>query len=136
MSAPTPKYIDLNAPFEEEPEPSWKRSWRGDERLWKVFWGWFLGGHGVILGCSVGFMVFAMVLGFAIAPTSLDAGIVGLATGAALLVLITIPFSVWISISLWRCSTNCLSKKWTYAARGLVIVYAIAILIPISKMFK
>jgi hypothetical protein len=135
MTTPTPQFIDINAPFEENPEPSWKRTWQGEELLWKVFWGWFLGGHGVILGCSIGFMVIAMILGFAVSPTSLNAGVVGLASGAALLVLTIVPYSCWISVSLWRCAPNCLSKKWFYAVRVGVVIYAISILIPILKIF-
>ena len=135
MSTPTPRFIDINAPFEENPEPSWKRSWQGEELLWKVFWGWFLGGHGVILGSSIGFMVIAMILGFAVSPTSLNAGVVGLASGAALLVLTIVPYSFWISVSLWRCAPNCLSKKWFYAVRVGVVIYVISILIPILKIF-
>jgi hypothetical protein len=135
MNTPTSKFIDINAKFEENPEPSWKRSWQGEELLWKVFWGWFLGGHGVILGCSIGFMIIAMILGFAFSPTSLNAGVVGLASGAILLVLIIVPYSFWISVSLWRCAPNCLSKKWSYVARGFVVIYGISILIPTLKIF-
>jgi magnesium-transporting ATPase (P-type) len=135
MSTPTPRFIDINAPFEENPEPSWKRSWKGEELLWKVFWGWFLGGLGVILGSSIGFMVLAMILGFAVSPTSLNAGVLGLASGSALLVLTIVPYSFWISVSLWRCAPNCLSKKWSYAARGFVVIYGILILIPTLIIF-
>ena len=135
MSIPTPRFININAPFKENPEPSWKRSWQGEELLWKVFWGWFLGGHGVILGCTIGFMVLAMVLGLAVSPSSLNVGVVGLASGAALLVITIVPYSFWISVSLWRCAPNCLRKKWSHAARGFVVIYIISIITPTLKIF-
>ena len=135
MITPSPRFIDLSAPFEENTEPSWKRSWQGEELLLKVFWGWFLCGHGVILGCSIGFMVLAMILGFAVSPASLNAGVLGLASGASLFVLTIVPYSIWISVSLWRCAPNCLRKKWSYAARWFVVVYGISILFPILKIF-
>lgn len=134
MTAPGPIYIDLNGP--SDPEPDWKRCWQGRERLWKVFWGWFLCGHGVILGCSVGVMVLAMLLGFMTDPRSLDAGIAGMATGATLLALLIIPYGIWCGVSLWRCADNCTNKMWGLGARGLVIVYASAILIPIFRLFE
>lgn len=134
MTAPGPMFIDLSGP--SEPEPSWKRCWRGDEVLWKVFWGWFLCGHGVILGCSIGFMMIGMILGFAVSPASLNAGFAGMATGAVLLVMAIIPYAVWCSVSLWRCAKNCVNKGWGYGVRVLVTLYVISILIPIMKLFE
>jgi len=133
MTAPGPMYIDLNGP--SEPESSWKRCWSGEELLWKVFWGWFCGGHGVILGSSVGFMVIAMILGFATSPGSLDAGFAGMATGAALLVLAIIPYGIWCGVSLWRCAYNCVNQMWGYAVRFMVVGYAICIIVPLSHLF-
>ena len=135
MSSSTPRFININAGFDENPEPSWKRSWQGEEFLWKVFWGWFFFFFFVILGCSIGFMILAMVLGLVVSPTSLNAGVVGLALGSALVVLIIAPYCLWISVSLWRCAPNCLSRKWAYVTRGFVVIYGITILIPIFEIF-
>ncbi len=132
MTAPGPVFIDFGAPI--QPEPSWKRCWHGREVLWKVFWGWFLCGHGVILGCSVGFMMITMILGFAFDPASLNAGFAGMATGAVLLVITVVPYAVWCCVSLWRCALNCVNKGWGYGVRGLVLLYVVSLLIPISKL--
>lgn len=99
-----------------------------------MFWGWFFFGHGVVLGCSFGVMVLAMILGFATDPGSLNAGFAGMATGAVLLVLAIIPYGLWCGVSLWRCAKNCINPLWTYAARLIVIVYGIGIAIPLSKL--
>lgn len=133
MTAPGPMYVNLNGP--SEPEPSWKRCWRGEEVLWKVFWGWFFCGHGVILGCSVGIMVISMILGFATNPGSLNAGFAGMATGAALLVIAVVPYGVWCGVSLWRCAPNCINRAWGYATQLIVIVYAACIGVPLSRLF-
>ncbi|NQW01569.1 MAG: hypothetical protein HQ483_17835 [Rhodospirillales bacterium] len=133
MTAPGYVFVDLNrAP---DPEPVWKRCWFGREDLWKVFWGWFFFGHGVILGCSVGVMTLGMILGFATNPASLNAGFAGMATGATLLVLAVIPYGIWCGVSLWRCAGNCINQGWGYGAQAVVIVYAAAILTPLSKLF-
>ena len=135
MTAPGPVFFNLNDPFHQGIEPAWKRCWLGHEKLWKVFWGWCLCGHGVILGCSVGFMMITMILGFATDPGSLNAGFAGMATGMAILVIVFVPYSIWCSVSLWRCANNCINKIWGYAARLLVICYAISTAFLISKFF-
>ena len=131
MTAPGYVYVDLNAP--QEPESAWKKCWYGREQLWKVFWGWFFFGHGVILGCSVGVMVLAMILGFATNPGSLNAGFAGMATGFALLVITVIPYGIWCGVSLWRCADNCVNKIWGYGARAVVCLYAILVVVPVLK---
>lgn len=136
MSEPGYVYVDMNGPMHgpQEPEPAWKRCWRGQELLWKAFWGWFFFGHGIILGCSVGVMVLAMVLGFATNPGSLNSGFAGLATGLVLLVLVTVPYGIWSGVSVWRCAKNCLNKKWGYGARIIILIYAIGIAAPILNL--
>jgi len=66
MTRQEPEFIDL---YGTQPdEPGWKRCWHGRELLWKVFWGYVLFGHGIVLGCALGVMVLGMVLGFAVDP--------------------------------------------------------------------
>ena len=111
-------------------DPWWKAGPRGQMELWRVFWLCFVSGHGVIIGIGSGLMVIAMVLGFAVAPGSLNSGFAGLATGATVLGLSYLAFIVWCVVSVWRCARNCIDHRWGYWARGAMIVYSAMILYP------
>ena len=45
--------------------PFWKLGWQGRLDLWKMFWVYFVFGHGIINGLGCGVMIFAMLAGFA-----------------------------------------------------------------------
>jgi hypothetical protein len=124
----SPVYIDMHglgpAP---DPGPVWKRCWMGREPLWRVFWGWFICGHGAFLGATVGLMVMAMLFGFIVAPQSLNAGVTGMATGAVVFSLATVPYVLWVIVSLWRCAYNCLNRKWGHFTRLIVIMYGVVL---------
>jgi len=136
MTAPGPTFIDMHGIGNgADPDPVWKRCWMGREPLWRVFWGWFVCGHGALLGSSIGFMVLAMVLGFAVSPETLSAGVAGMATGATLLILVAVPYSIWSAVSVWRCAYNCIDKRWGHVVRGVVVLYWIVILIPVGSKF-
>jgi len=134
VSAAGPVFVDLHgvgpAP---DPAPVWIRCWKGTEPLWRVFWGWFFFGHGAMLGGAFGLMLIAMVFGFVVSSDSLDAGMTGLTSGAALVVLISVPYAFWSAVSVWRCAYNCIDKRWGHMARLTVAVYAMMILLPIGK---
>jgi len=132
MTAPGPTFVDLHG-IDPNPAPVWKRCWLGHEPLWRVFWGWFVCGHGAILGCSVGVMVLAMIIGFVLSPQSLNAGVSGMAAGAMLLLIAFVPYGIWSAVSVWRCAYNCIDKRWGHAVRVTVVVYAMAILLPIGS---
>jgi hypothetical protein len=136
VNSSDPVFVDLhgigNGP---DLDPVWKRCWMGKEPLWRVFWGWFVCGHGTILGCSVGFMVLAMLLGFVVSPGSLSSGIAGMATGAVLLVLAAVPYTIWSSVSVWRCAYNCIDQRWGHVVRGVILIYGVMISIPLGSKF-
>jgi len=127
-------FIDLNAfGNAPQPDPVWKRCWTGQEPLWKVFWGWFVFGHGTILGCAVGFMVISMVLGFVVSPRTLTAGISGMVAGAVLLMVVTVPYAIWSAVSVWRCAYNCMDRRWGHMVRGIVLLYGTIMLLPLGQ---
>lgn len=82
-----------------------KRPWRGEEKLWKVFW----------LYGVVGGILINLVVGLA-----LGEGIIGL--------LVQLPFTIWIMVSEWRCAWNAGAKFWGYIVRVLVILSVIGYL--------
>jgi len=132
MTRQEPEFIDL---YGTQPdEPGWKRCWHGRELLWKVFWGYVLFGHGIVLGCALGVMVLGMVLGFAVDPGSLDAGLVGLSVGMGLLLVTFLVYGLFAMTALWRCAGNTTSQGATVAARGIVVAYAATMIWLVSKL--
>ncbi len=122
-----------NQGWEPEPdddEPTWRRVLRGQELLWKMFWFYFLCGHGLVYGVGFGVVVVGMVLGFAVDPGSLNSGMAGLATGAVALGSVGLVFGAWCGIGLWRCAYNVDDRRWGHAARVLAVVYGFAIIVP------
>ncbi|GIK81450.1 MAG: hypothetical protein H3C55_13400 [Pseudorhodoplanes sp.] len=89
-------------------------AWRGQQPLWRVFW---------LYGVAVSGALIAVYL-FAF-----------LADAVALrqiLVLCFIPYTVWILVSIWRCSDNVREQYWRMLARFLTFAWAFnAILIVI-----
>jgi hypothetical protein len=89
-----------------------------------VFWGWFVCGHGALLGASVGIMVLSMVFGFILSPQSLDAGVAGMASGGIVMIAVYVIYAFWAALSVWRCAYNCINHRWGHVARAVVILYA------------
>jgi hypothetical protein len=82
------------------------RAWRGEEPLYKVFWG-----YGVIVsGVTVIFY-----------GAALYAQRVGLQQ--ALLICFA-GYTVWILVSVWRCAKNAREPYWGTLARQLTVVWA------------
>lgn len=83
------------------------RSWRGEQPLWMVFWG-----YGVLASVSL-----TMLYAF-----SLYLGRIGLQQ--ALLFCIG-GYTFWLLVSLWRCSKPAMNSIWGVLARRLVVAWAI-----------
>ncbi|MAH84887.1 MAG: hypothetical protein CBB68_11405 [Rhodospirillaceae bacterium TMED8] len=110
----------------------WRQGWEGHMELWRVFWIYFIFGHGFVIGAGGGIMVITLILGFAVDPGSLNLGLLGLATGSGLLALGYIIFAIWSCVSIWRCASNCQSIRWYYSARGFVVFYGGLVLSPVA----
>lgn len=82
------------------------RAWRGEERLWKVFW-------------IYGVVVSSGVVGVYIAAFD-DAHV--------LLRQILLPcfaaYTAWILVSVWRCADKTEEKLWGTLARFLTVAWA------------
>lgn len=114
-----------------EDEKFWKAGWQGRLPLWKVFWLYFVFGHGIIGGLGCGLIVFGMLFGFAIDGSTLAGGAGGLAVGIGALVIAFTVFAVWSVVSVWRCAPNCLDKRWGPRARAVMVVYGLLLMVPL-----
>ena len=79
-----------------------KDCWRGEEKLWKVFWL-----YGVLLSIVVKISVGTLA---AINPSI--AGIILLS-----LMILNLPYLIWWLVSIWRCAFNVDVNFWGYLAR-------------------
>ena len=88
------------------------RVWRGDERLWKVYW----------LVAILGGWAFAILVG-----SMVRTGFLYDLLGLALLVI----FAGYSGVGVWRCAFNVRKVIWGYAARTIIAVslvyFAVAI---------
>ena len=82
------------------------RAWRGEQRLWKVFW----------------------LYGVATSVTIVALYIVAFYDGRMALRQVLLPcfaaYTAWILISVWRCAGNTNEKLWGTLARFLTVAWA------------
>ena len=90
-----------------------KKCWRGEEKLWKVFWL-----YGVLLK-----IVVRLALAGVAAISPVIAGILGIAV-----LLLAIPYIVWSLVSTWRCAFNVRQEFWGYMARIYVCVVPVLVI--------
>lgn len=110
--------------------PVWKLAWQGRVPLWKMFWVYFVMGHGVILGLGCGVLVFSLLAGFFIDPASTASGAAGLAVGGTLVVSVFLVFAVWAVVAVWRCADNCTIKTRGIYARVVMVGYVTMLALP------
>jgi hypothetical protein len=92
-------------------------SWKGHERLWKVFWiyNWLCG-----TAVGIGVEAAAKVLPW---PALLV---------IAVFVLI---WAVWVTVSLWRCAFNASWRGWGYLVRAGIVLGVMAIVVTLVGVF-
>jgi hypothetical protein len=88
-------------------------SWQGRERLWKVFWLYNL------LGSNLLFIIMGSLL-TAMEHKRVDEVI--LIPMGVLFATIAFAVFIWLSVSLWRCSSNVKWKGWGVIVCMLVIM--------------
>lgn len=80
------------------------RAWRGEEKLWKVFWL-----YGVVGGIVLQTLITVL------------AGVGGMFLAIPGLILM-LAFAVWNIVSVWRCAWNAKAKVWGYIVRVLCVL--------------
>ena len=94
-----------------------KRAWRGEERLWKVFW---------VYGSLAGFLEqIITVIGLSIILPHVQivpwhAPVWAYVLWAVWVVFISV-YAVWFLVAFWRCTFNTNRRFWAYAARAAFI---------------
>lgn len=83
--------------------------WRGEGRLWLVFWI-----YGVLLS--------TIVTGVFLAQLASEDPIPGL---KQFLIVTFIPYTVWVIVSMWRCAFNVENELYSHMARVLTIAWPI-----------
>lgn len=80
------------------------RAWRGEERLWRVFWI-----YGVLFGIILNVInhIAGMFLGASVAVPYLVIGVI---------------HSIWLVVALWRCAFNAEWRIWGYVIRILNVM--------------
>ena len=113
--------------------PIWKLAWRGQVPLWKAFWVYFVMGHGVILGLGCAMLVFSLLAGFIVNPSSSTSAVTGLAMAGTVITLVFLVFAVWAVVTVWRCANNATVKIQGIYARVLMFAYVTTLAFPIVE---
>ena len=96
-----------------------QKAWQGGERLWKVFWVYYLL-VAVLIGFGSGLAVW------------LDFQFPGLASLAALFGVAVFIWVIWAYVSLWRCALNVQWLGWGYIVRAFVVAQVAWVCINIA----
>jgi hypothetical protein len=93
-----------------------KAAWRGEERLWKVYWVYgFLLSIGLKIAYFLGFMAAAMVgINFVFTPAA---------------ILFYFIYIVWLMVSEWRCAFNADWRIWGYIVRFFILLLPLGLII-------
>ena len=100
-----------------------RKSLRGEERLWIVFWGWFVfvlltsWGIHIVFGSSISNWVL-VPLPHPLPLTYLDAVF-------ALSASVTVLFRALLIIMVWKCAPNTAHKLWGRSARAVMFLFAL-----------
>jgi hypothetical protein len=87
------------------------KAWRGEERLWKVFWI-----YNFLIGIAMGM------------PIEYIENLIAL---SIFFIAVFLPWGVWVTVSMWRCAFNSGWRGWGYIVRGIVILALVAIVLMI-----
>jgi len=107
-----------------------KKCWRGEERLWKVFWIWNFAA-GIVLS-----LITEMVSLVTLFPVALQVAINknlhGITFSKAILAMVGLSaivffvvYSIWALVSLWRSAFTCSQRIYGYFARYWVVMEVI-----------
>ena len=86
-----------------------KQAWRGEEKLWKVFW------------------IYNFLFGAFINWCLDNVEKANFEPLTWLLLIITPVWIVWVAVSMWRCAFNSDWRPWGYIVRGLLVLCVVAV---------
>ena len=98
-----------------------KKAWRGEEKLWKVYWL-----YSVLGGIAVSVM-FGVVL-------NIVAALLGLGPVHYIGIAFMLAFYVWSTVSIWRCAWNVKVKFWGYLVRIFIVLGLIGLATQIVQL--
>ena len=104
------------------------RSWKGETKLWKIFWSGILLPQ--IIGFLVGFFVSLYVLGSGADKATANESMRNALTSLPWMIGVCIYY-ILLCICVWRCSFNVKDRPWAYAARTVLIVFIVAMVMNI-----
>tara|TARA_B100001964_G_C13824703_1_gene418867 strand:+ start:135 stop:479 length:345 start_codon:yes stop_codon:yes gene_type:complete len=102
-----------------------RKSWDGEERLWKVWWLW-----GLPLGI-VSAVVSVLIEDYADSSNNVTTSIISL-----LIYIFVIVLYLWWVGAAWRCVKNTNNKAWTLIAQFLIIVGLLRFAIEFISAFQ
>lgn len=104
------------------------KAWKGDEKLWKVFWIYHVL---VSVSAGVAFQFIGAAYYQLRGNESLDFDPAGLAIFIAGLIAASI-WAVWCYVSLWRCALNTRWSGWGYIVRAYVVLQVVWVSLSIA----
>lgn len=107
-----------------------KRAWKGETKLWIVFW---LFGVAVT---TVGFIAFGLLMGILLGVLSMTgAPLIVVKVLGILVIIIPVIYYIWNAVSLWRCAWNAKLKIWGYIVRVLVVLGVVSTIWSIASAY-
>lgn len=91
------------------------RCWRGQERLYKVFW------------------VYGLLLNLPFFAVGVAAGYLHMPLLLVPLVPVYVAYLVWVLVSMWRCAFNSSWSGWAYLGRAWVVFACVGFLIRVVQ---
>ena len=101
---------------------SFQKSLKGEERLWIVFWGWFIA---LLLACwTINLLLTPLIIQFnkfLLAPYP----ILYLNLTMVVVVTLTLAFRAFIIFVVWKCAPNTTHSIWRHIARTIIVLFAL-----------
>jgi len=87
--------------------------WRGEGPLWRVYWLWGVAGSWIL----------AILFTLALVQFGVTAWLYSIAA------LVMLVYTVWILVSVWRCSWNVREEHWGLIARVLTVAWVLNVVL-------
>jgi hypothetical protein len=104
------------------------RAWKGEERLWKVFW----------LYNILYMYILAQLSNFllAVGASGEKNGFNNTKVFVLISSLVFIIYMIWAVCSLWKCAFNVERKWWGYIVRTYVVLFVLGLLLVTTQLLR